>query len=108
METAFVLNTLMKEIFVIHIRMDEKIIIQVDVYKRQRYECLRIRCGLKYVLKVGQEKIKLCMAKMTGSTDHLIIRIKLFLSYYNPVSYTHLDVYKRQVVGGNGIIYSKV
>ena len=29
------------------------------------------------VLKVGQEKIKLCMAKMTGSTNHSIKRVAL-------------------------------
>ena len=29
------------------------------------------------VLRVGQEKIKLCMAKMTGSTNHSIKRVAL-------------------------------
>ena len=29
------------------------------------------------VLKVGEEKIKLCMAKMTGSTNHSIKRVAL-------------------------------
>ena len=29
------------------------------------------------VLKVGQEKIKLCMAKITGSTNHSIKRVAL-------------------------------
>ena len=31
----------------------------------------------KNVLKVGQEKIKLSMAKMTGSTNHSIKRVAL-------------------------------
>ena len=70
------------------------------------------------VLKVGQEKIKLCMAKLTGSTNHSIKQVALAEEEINrsgqeepflfqaemeeelsqeAVSYTHLDVYKRQL-----------
>ena len=59
------------------------------------------------VLRADQEKIKFSMAEKMGSTNHSIKRQwpkkestgaekPLLLNVETPVSYTHLDVYKRQ------------
>ena len=51
----------------------DEVILRTDIMNAYRF-VVALR---ENVLKVGQEKIKLCMAKMTGSTNHSIKRVAL-------------------------------
>ena len=64
--------------------------------------CIRDRCklvvglGLAYwLVKAGADQSHAAAGAITGVTVGTIVALA-----YMPVSYTHLDVYKRQVLGG--------
>ena len=87
----------------------------LDVYKRQVFDCLYHNCPLKddiagtvnSIAAITPEMLYTCTdafytpGNMVLAVAGNITRAQV-LAALDPVSYTHLDVYKRQVCGGVG------